>query len=244
MLAPILESDVMRLLKFLLGAILLLAAIVVVGGFLLPDQVHVERAIVIERSPAQVHDILNSYKRFNEWSPWAEKDPNAIYTYSGPAVGVGAKLAWVGNQEVGSGSQEIIASVDQRVETALDFGENGKGTAAFVLTPEGQGTRVVWAFDTDFEGNLIGRWFGLLMEKMLAPDYEQGLAKLKTLLESEPVLAPVALAPEMAAGFVDAAPRVPAPGASAALMASRIAERRRQLEEQARREEISKSGDQ
>ncbi len=235
----------MRLLKFLLGAILLLAAIVVVGGFLLPDQVHVERAIVIERSPAQVHDILNSYKRFNEWSPWAEKDPNAIYTYSGPAAGVGAKLAWVGNKEVGSGSQEIIASVpDQRVETALDFGENGKGTAAFVLTPEGQGTRVAWGFDTDFDGNLIGRWFGLLMEKMLAPDYEKGLARLKTLLESELVSAPVAPAPEMAAGFVDAAPRVPAPGASAALMASRIEERRKQMQEQARREEESKSGDQ
>jgi len=71
----------------------------------------------------------------------------------------------------------------------------------------------VWGFDADFEGNLIGRWFGLLMEKMLAPDYEKGLPKLKTLLESEPVSAPVAPAPEMAAGFVDAAPRVSAPGA-------------------------------
>jgi len=66
MVAPIHESDVMCLFKFLLGAILLLVAIVAVGGFLLPNQVHVERAIVIEHSPAQVHNVLNSYQRFNE----------------------------------------------------------------------------------------------------------------------------------------------------------------------------------
>jgi effector-binding domain-containing protein len=178
----------MRILKWLIGGLLALAALFVVVGFLLPDHVHVERAIVIERSPAHVHAILDGYERFNEWSPWAEMDPNATYTYTGPKRGVGARLAWSGDPAtVGTGSQEITASVpDQRVETALDFGEHGKATAAFVLTPENGGTRVVWGFDTHFDGNLVGRWFGLLMERMLAPDYERGLVRLKALVESLP----------------------------------------------------------
>lgn len=189
----------MRILKFLFVAVLLLAAVFVVGGFLLPDRVHVERATTIERSPAHVFAILNSYRRFNEWSPWAAKDPNASYTFSGPASGVGAKLAWVGDPAtVGSGSQEITASVpDKRVETALDFGEHGRASAYFDLAPEGAGTRAVWGFDTDFEGSLAGRWMGLLMERMLAPDYEAGLANLKRLVETLPADEIAGLAPEL-----------------------------------------------
>jgi effector-binding domain-containing protein/uncharacterized protein YndB with AHSA1/START domain len=178
----------MRILKWLVGGLLALGVVFAVGGSLLPDHVHVERSIVIERSPAHVHAILDGYERFNEWSPWAEMDPNATYTYGGPKRGVGARLAWSGDPAtVGTGSQEITASVPgERVETALDFGDQGKATAAFVLTPENGGTRVVWGFDTAFEGNLVGRWFGLLMERMLAPDYERGLARLKALVESLP----------------------------------------------------------
>ncbi len=236
----------MRVLKFLLGAILLLTAILVIGGFLLPDRVHVERSIVIDRSPAHVYSILNSYKRFNEWSPWADQDPNATYTYSGPASGVGAGMAWVGDPKtVGSGSQKIIASApDQRVETALDFGEQGKGTAAFVLTPEAKGTRVVWGFDTDFEGNLIGRWVGLFMEKLLAPDYEKGLARLKDLLESESV--PLVPGPDAAAPATGSASLEDAPTAQhearAELIRRRIEERRQQMRDEAERHN-QKDGD-
>jgi effector-binding domain-containing protein/uncharacterized protein YndB with AHSA1/START domain len=188
----------MRIVKFLFVLVIVLAAVLLGGGMLLPDTLHVERSTVIARSPAHVYAVLNDYRRFNQWSPWAAKDPNATYTWSGPSSGVGAKLSWVGDPEtVGSGSQEITASVpDQRVETALDFGEHGKATAAFVLTPEGQGTKVVWGFDTSFEGNLFGRWFGLFMEKMLAPDYEAGLANLKKLVETFPDKSIAGLDPE------------------------------------------------
>ena len=198
----------MRILKFLFGLLLLLAVIVVVGGFLLPDTVHVERSITIDRPPSQVFAVLNSYKRFNEWSPWAAKDPNATYAYSGPESGVGAKLEWKGDPKtVGAGSQEIVASVpDQRIDVKLDFLEHGKATASYLLTPEGQGTKVVWSFDTSFEGNLIGRWFGLMMEKMLAPDYEAGLASLKKLVESEPVPAPPVIEPVIEAPLPEGTP--------------------------------------
>lgn len=178
----------MRVVKFLFVLLLILAAVVVGGGFLLSDTVHVERSIVIDRSPAHVFPVINDYKRFNDWSPWAAKDPNAKYTWSGPTTGVGAKLSWEGDPKtVGSGSQEITASVpDQRVDTALDFGEHGKAKSAFVLAPEGEGTKVTWGFDTSFEGNIIARWFGLMMDRMLAPDFEAGLANLKKLVETFP----------------------------------------------------------
>lgn len=86
---------------------------------------------------------------------------------------------------VGSGSQEIVA-VDPggRVEVALDFGTQGNGIAYYQLDQSGSGTRVTWGFDTDFGNDLAGRYFGLLFDRFIGPDYERGLSNLKTLTES------------------------------------------------------------
>lgn len=189
----------MRFIKFLLVLVLLLAAVFVVGGMLLPDRVHVERGITIERPAANVFAVLNSFKRFNDWSPWAPKDPDATYAYSGPERGVGARMQWSGDPEtVGSGSQEItLSEPDRRIETALDFGEHGTANASFTLTPqEGGATRVVWGLDIDNQGSYVGRWFGLLMDRMLGPDYETGLKQLKAMMESTPTADIAGLAPE------------------------------------------------
>jgi effector-binding domain-containing protein len=115
-------------------------------------------------------------------------DPNAKYTYSGPVTGVGAKMSWVGDpKSVGSGSQEIVESRPyELVKAALDFGDQGKATAQFVLAKEGSGTRVTWGFDTDLGMNPVARYFGLMFDSMIGKDYEKGLAGLKALAESLP----------------------------------------------------------
>ncbi|HEY6024393.1 MAG TPA: GyrI-like domain-containing protein [Pseudolabrys sp.] len=186
----------MRFLKRLVAFLLVLIVALIGVAFFLPNSAHVERSITIARPPSVVFAVLDSYRRFNDWSPWAAKDPNAHYTISGPVAGVGAKESWQGDPKtVGSGSQEIIESKpNESVTTALDFGDMGKARARFVLSPDGKGTRVKWTLDTEaplaLDGkliwNAIGRYMGLFMDRMVGPDYETGLAKLKTLVETFP----------------------------------------------------------
>jgi effector-binding domain-containing protein len=172
-----------RLLVFLAGVVVLLVGI----AFFLPDSAHVERSITIARPSSEVFAVLDSFRRFNDWSPWFDLDPQAKYTFSGPAFGVGAKSSWVGNKDVGTGSQEIVESKpNETVKTALDFGEMGKSIATFRLTPAAQGTQVTWSLDMSFNGKLVNRYFGLMMDSMIGKDYDKGLAKLKTLVESFP----------------------------------------------------------
>lgn len=171
-------------LKGLFYLVLLLALVCVGGGLLLPSTTHVERSIVIDRPPAQVHAMLDSFARFNEWSPWYALEPEAKYRYSGPASGVGARMAWEG-EKVGRGSQRIEASTPQRVTVALEF-DGSRATATYALAAEGGGTRVTWALDSDHGYNPVARWFGLLMETLVGKDYEQGLARLKQVLENDP----------------------------------------------------------
>lgn len=174
----------MKFLKWTLGIVALLGVVLIGGSLLLPASTHVERSVVIQRAPADVYATLNSFRRFHEWSPWAEADPQAKYTYEGPAEGVGAIMKWSGNQAVGSGSQHIVESVpNARIRVALDF-DGSEAMAVYTLTPEaGNATRLTWGFDADHGFNPFGRWFGLLFERMMGPDFERGLAKLKALLE-------------------------------------------------------------
>lgn len=178
----------MQILKKLLVGLLALVALLVVIGFFLPSTAHLERSTVISAPQSTVFALVNGYARFNEWSPWAGMDPQTKYTYEGPAQGVGAKQAWESDhQDVGSGSQVIQVSTPySRVESELDFGPQGTAQAFFDLSAEGDDTKVVWGFDSSFGYNLIFRYFGLMMDGMLGPQYEQGLAGLKELAESLP----------------------------------------------------------
>ncbi len=180
--------------------ILLAIVVLVVGAsgiaFLLPNKAAASRSVVIARPPSLVYAMLDGYGRFNEWSPWAKKDPATKYTFSGPARGVGAKLAWASEHpDVGSGSQ-TIARLDpgKRVETALDFGDFGTANAYFDLAAEGEGTRVTWGFDSElpikfdksFLFGVIGRFMKGSIEKNVGADYDLGLANLKALVEKLP----------------------------------------------------------
>lgn len=178
----------MNIIKKVLIGLAALAALVVGIGLVLPRTAHVERAIVIDAAPATVFTVLNGFGPFNRWSPWADIDPAAKTAYEGPAIGVGAKMSWSGNAEVGTGSQEIVESTPHsHIKVRLGFGDfPGTFSATYALREEGAGTRVIWAFDGDYGGSIMGRYFGLLSDTMIGPDYEKGLARLKTFVEQLP----------------------------------------------------------
>lgn len=114
-------------------------------------------------------------------------DPAANYTFEGAASGVGAINTWSGNSDVGKGKQTIIASQpNELVRIKLEFFEPlaGVATADFSLKAEGKGARVTWSMVGD--KNYLSKVMCLFMDmdKMLGPQFEKGLANLKTLAES------------------------------------------------------------
>jgi uncharacterized protein YndB with AHSA1/START domain len=188
----------MKILRGLFFLLLGLVALFFVTGLFLPKTAHIERSMTTTASPETVYGLIDGFQRFNEWSPWANIDPDTRYTYSGPETGVGARMEWASdNRDVGNGSQEVIAvEPGQSVTNELDFGMDNPTTATISLVPEGTGTRVTWTLDTDFSGSLLGRYFGLALDRMVGPDYEKGLARLKAIAESTtPADAPPISAP-------------------------------------------------
>lgn len=178
----------MKFLKWLLIIVVSLAIVLAVIGFFLPKTVHIERSIVIGGDRDKVFNQINSMERFNQWSPWFKLDPNANYQYSGPQSGKGSKMSWdSADPNLGKGTQEIIESqYPSLVKTELFFGDDpNPGYATFNIEEiTYTQTRVTWSFDADFGNNIIGRYFGLMLDSMLGPQYDEGLKALKQQVEN------------------------------------------------------------
>ena len=174
----------MKLLKWIFYLIVLVAIIIVGGSFFLPSQAVVTRSAEIAAPPEKVFAIVGDMRRFNEFSPWAELDPNIEYKYEGAESGIGQKMSWSSdNANVGSGSQTIVEyQPPNRVASELDFGSMGKALASWDLEPSGTGTKATWGFQSEL-GGIAERWFGLMFDRWIGADYEKGLAKLKAAAE-------------------------------------------------------------
>lgn len=168
---------------FALAATFVVLAIVVA---LQPSTFHIERSVKIAAPPPVPHALVNDFHAWSGWSPWEKLDPAMKRSYDGPAAGVGAKYAWVGNDEVGEGRMTIEESSPPRIGIRLDFIKPFAATnrATFAFEPVAEGTKVTWAMDGD--KNFASKAFGLVMnvDELIGADFERGLASMKTLAES------------------------------------------------------------
>jgi uncharacterized protein YndB with AHSA1/START domain len=166
------------------GAIVL---IVLLFGFASPRVATMERSVTINAPAEKVFPYLNNLKNFvDNWSPWSEKDPNATHEYNDIASGVGAFYSWKGEpKKVGEGSMKIVeCEENKRVKTLLSFKGRGDAFAGWTVVDNGDSVKVTWDFEADNGMNPVGRIFGRFMDKFLGPDYENGLNKLKKVVES------------------------------------------------------------
>lgn len=158
--------------------VLAVAAIVL---FVIPLEIVIERTAVIKADRAVVYNNVSKFEEFAKWSPWADLDTSQTVAYSGVDGTVGAKFNWEStNDEVGTGSQEIVGITADRVDMKLVFTAPWQSTADtyFVLSDKEEGVEVLWGMKTD--GNLMMKF---MMTGMLEECYDQGFANLKKLVE-------------------------------------------------------------
>ena len=170
----------------ILGGVAAVLAILIVVVALQPAAFSFSRSASYSAPAERVFEMVNDLHKFNEWSPWDEKDPDMKRTYEGPRSGVGAHYGWDGNKDVGLGSMTITASKsNERVEMNLDFLKpfEAHNRVIFALSSDGAKTKLTWTMEG--ENNFIGKFFALIfsMDKMVGPDFEQGLENIRALVE-------------------------------------------------------------
>jgi effector-binding domain-containing protein len=155
-----------------------------------PAKIHVEKRIDINSPAESVKSKLADYRFFHEsWSPWTERDPGMKKSFEGNAGQPGHKLSWESDKkEVGKGSMTYKYTRNDTVMHSLFFEGEGEGPVFHVVKGDETKSSVTWVMANDVP--FFARVFMLFMdvEKMVGTDFEKGLAKLKTALESLPAI--------------------------------------------------------
>jgi uncharacterized protein YndB with AHSA1/START domain len=174
----------MKFIQWTLVAIGTLMLLIVGVGLILPSQFEVQRSVDINAAPEKVYDLVVDTRQWKNWTVWNRRDPNMRIVYSGPPFGMGAKWAWESKTE-GRGAMEFTrVEPNRRVEYRLHFPEfNMTSTGALILEPAGKGTRITWTNVGDTGSNPLKHYLSAMMDRMVGPDFEQGLANLKALAE-------------------------------------------------------------
>ncbi|MCA1762820.1 MAG: SRPBCC family protein [Flavobacteriales bacterium] len=161
----------------------------IAGGALLvscsPTAYKVDREIEIDAPAAVVFEQVNVMKNRDAWSPWEQKDPNMTKEYAGTESGVGAKYMWSGNDSVGTGNMEILESKpNEYIKSKLVFTEPWESESIIEWSFEEtqNGTKATWSVSGELPGYLF--WMGQDdMDENMGPDFEKGLAQLKSVSE-------------------------------------------------------------
>jgi hypothetical protein len=175
------------MLKKLLAVIILFVAAILINAAVRPAHFLVSRETVIQASPETIFPWINHSKKADSWMPWKDSDPGVTMTYSGPEEGVGSKSSWDSKGQMGTGEALVVESVpNTRVKTQLTYSKPFvmSQMAEMSLAPGANGTTVKWSVEG--ENTFFFRVLGTFMDcdKMIGGEFEKGLAKLKTQLES------------------------------------------------------------
>lgn len=177
----------MKILKrIFIAIIVIIVALLIIAAFL-PSSYKVVRKNVINASPEAISAQISDFHNWDKWSPWKGVDSTEKYTYN-DTIGKGGHIEWTGKM-IGSGNMYITEVTADSVKYILVFKEPWESVSneSFSFTKSDAGTTVTW---TD-EGKLgwpLSRLINVFMsfDKMMGPDFEKGLAKLKTVVEATP----------------------------------------------------------
>jgi uncharacterized protein YndB with AHSA1/START domain len=175
----------MKILQWSLAVVGALALLAVAIGYFLPSAFEVKRSIDVKAPPAKVYDLVADPRRWAQWSAWNRRDPKMDLHFSGPPFGQGAKWSWKSATE-GSGSMEFVrVEPNVSIEYTLAFSDYGmKSGGTWRFEPVAGGTHVTWTNAGDLGRNPLKHFLAVMMDRMVGPDFDEGLRNLKAVAES------------------------------------------------------------
>lgn len=180
----------MKFLKLFLGILVTLIVIVFIVASMVSGTYDVERTVTIEQPKTIVYDYIKYLRNQDNYSKWANIDPNMKKSFSGEDGTVGFISAWDSDhKDVGKGEQEIV-KIDEgaRIDYEIRFLEPWESTSpAFmsVDSVDSLSTNVTWGFHGEMPMPMNLMLLFMDMEEVLGNDLAEGLDNLKAILEKE-----------------------------------------------------------
>lgn len=180
----------MKILKRIIIVLAVIIAIPLIVALFVKKEYAVEREITISRPGNEVFDYIKYLQNQDNFSVWANRDPNMKKSFKGTDGTVGCIAYWESdNKEVGKGEQEIKKIIEgSRIDTEIRFKIPFESTDDAYMITESKGansTRVKWGFKGSFPYPMNLMTLFIDMDKELGKDLEQGLENLRIILEKD-----------------------------------------------------------
>ena len=179
----------MNMIKKIFFGLLGIIALLLIAALFMPKEYAVEREVTINKPVDSVFKYLKYLKNQNEFSVWANIDPNMKSTFTGTDGAVGAISAWESKvKEVGIGEQEITKiNEGKRLDFEIRFKEPMNDTAMGFMSTEmvsENQTKVKWGINgiIPYPINLMLPF--MKMDQMIGNDLQKGLENLKAKMEN------------------------------------------------------------
>lgn len=172
-------------------AFLLLLSLViglVIFGLFLPREIVIERNRVIDHPREILFEVVQDLRHFPHWSPWFDHSPNTEFRFERPGTGVGSSMVWTEPRSGRSGRLWIVGlSRLDAIDLLLELGEVESELAFRIERAAEPGYRVSWSMRMEVGAlDLVGRYTGLLLERLVGRDYAVGLDRLARYLDQTP----------------------------------------------------------
>ena len=180
----------MKILKRILLVLVVLIAVPLIVALFVNKDYAVEKEVTINKPKEEVFNYIRFLKNQDNFSKWAMTDPNMKKTYTATDGIVGFVSRWESeNPDVGTGEQEIKKiNEGERIDYELRFIKPYESTEKAYMTTEsvnGNSTLVKWGFNGSMKYPMNITLLFMNFDKMIGGDFETGLNRLKTILESQ-----------------------------------------------------------
>lgn len=163
--------------------LLAVATFLLIFPFFLRRRPRVESRVTILAPPDAIFPFLHDLRNWPRWTAWSRRE-EMHYTYGEITSGVGAEQHWSSRKM--DGVMRIVRSEpDTRIDYQLEMSPGAYQLfGRLELHPDGACTRLVWKCAWDRAENPYRRYFDLLLRWMIRRDFAEGLANLKSVVES------------------------------------------------------------
>lgn len=178
----------MKFLKGLLFTLIALILVYLIIAIFSPNNYSVTRELTVDSSIEAVWNQINTFEKWQNWSPWKQKDSTLTSSFEGTPGEVGSKTSWVGDPELsGTGSMTLKESIpNEKFVYDLEFPEWESTSEGYIMLEDAEngGTKITW--NDQGELPFIMRPLGLfgMFDRMMGPDFENGLENMKVSAQS------------------------------------------------------------
>jgi len=165
-----------------------LFAVVTIIGLFIPSSVKISRGIIIRADSVTVHKELSDVKNWNRWLPWITSDSGALVQVSAVTDQPGSFFKWKGLNNESSGTITLQQINPDVIHVLYQLKEMNDAEGGFRLQSTGalkQETEVQWFMEYKLKWYPWERFYGIFLDKIIAPAFDKGLEQLKAHIEEK-----------------------------------------------------------